>query len=119
MQSLLAITISDITVLIFERKYRYERTNSTCFFLKKQNFNSLIVDFSYGVMARIIDARFLNRGDPCIVNMLNLFRVSKLKDLKEKELIHIPKDVFVSGVLDGTGSLEEWKFMYVFRMLPR
>ena len=58
-------------------------------------------------MPRIIDAGFLGRGDPYILNMLNVFRVSKLKDLKEKARIHIPKGAFLLGMLDETDSLEE------------
>ncbi|KAI7852474.1 RNA dependent RNA polymerase-domain-containing protein [Circinella umbellata] len=59
------------------------------------------------IMARIIDAGFLDRGDPYIINMLNVFRVSKLRDIKEKARIHVPKGAFLLGMLDETDSLEE------------
>ncbi|KAI9259434.1 RNA dependent RNA polymerase-domain-containing protein [Phascolomyces articulosus] len=58
-------------------------------------------------MARIIDSGFLERRDPYILNMLNVFRVSKLKDLKEKARIHVPGGAFLLGILDETNSLEE------------
>ncbi|KAI8141150.1 RNA dependent RNA polymerase-domain-containing protein [Fennellomyces sp. T-0311] len=58
-------------------------------------------------MARIIGSGFLERSDPYIINMLNVFRVSKLKDLKEKARIHVPNGAFLVGILDDTGSLEE------------
>lgn len=58
-------------------------------------------------MAQIIAAGFLERRDPYICNLVNLFRVSKLKDLKEKARIHVPKGAFLLGILDETNTLEE------------
>ncbi|KAI9495484.1 RNA dependent RNA polymerase-domain-containing protein [Zychaea mexicana] len=58
-------------------------------------------------MARIISSGFLERRDPYISNMLNVFRVSKLKDLKERARIHVAKGAFLLGMLDETDSLEE------------
>ncbi|KAI9261119.1 RNA dependent RNA polymerase-domain-containing protein [Sporodiniella umbellata] len=58
-------------------------------------------------MATIIQAGFLERGDPYIKNLLNLFRVNILKDLKKKAKILVPHGAFLLGVMDETGALEE------------
>ncbi|ORY92106.1 RNA dependent RNA polymerase-domain-containing protein [Syncephalastrum racemosum] len=59
------------------------------------------------MMARIIKAGFLTRRDPYIINLLNMFRVAMLKDLKKKAKIHIPKGAFLLGVIDETNTLQE------------
>ncbi|CAO3658993.1 unnamed protein product [Rhizopus stolonifer] len=59
------------------------------------------------MMATIIQAGFLERGDPYIKNLLNLFRVSILKDLKKKAKIIVPQAAFLLGVMDETGTLED------------
>lgn len=58
-------------------------------------------------MARIIQAGFLEKADPYIVNLVNMFRVSMLKDLKKKAKIHVPKGAFLLGVMDETNTLQE------------
>lgn len=58
-------------------------------------------------MAQIIGSGFLERHDPYITNLINLFRVSRMKDLKEKARIHVPNGAFLLGILDETGTLEE------------
>lgn len=58
-------------------------------------------------MVSIIQAGFLERGDPYIKNLLNLFRVNVLKDLKKKAKIVVPKGAYLLGVMDETGTLEE------------
>ncbi|RCH78976.1 hypothetical protein CU098_000156, partial [Rhizopus stolonifer] len=55
----------------------------------------------------MIQAGFLERGDPYIKNLLNLFRVSILKDLKKKAKIIVPKGAYLLGVMDETNTLEE------------
>ncbi|KAF7722345.1 hypothetical protein EC973_003435 [Apophysomyces ossiformis] len=59
------------------------------------------------MMARIIGAGFLEKKDPHILNLLNVFRVSVLKDLKKKAKINVPKGAFLLGVMDETRSLKE------------
>ncbi|ORY97352.1 RNA dependent RNA polymerase-domain-containing protein [Syncephalastrum racemosum] len=64
----------------------------------------------YGIsqsMARMIRAGFLNRKDPHLMNLMNVFRVSKLKDLKQKTKIDVSQGAFLMGVVDDTSSLEE------------
>lgn len=58
-------------------------------------------------MVSIIQAGFMARGDPYIMNLLNLFRVNVLKDLKKKAKILVPKGAYLLGVMDETGTLEE------------
>ncbi|KAI8333219.1 RNA dependent RNA polymerase-domain-containing protein [Blakeslea trispora] len=55
----------------------------------------------------IIQAGFLDRRDPYIRNLLNLFRVSILKDLKKKAKIIVPKGAYLLGVMDETKTLKE------------
>ncbi|KAG1240221.1 hypothetical protein G6F68_017874 [Rhizopus microsporus] len=59
------------------------------------------------MMASIIQAGFLERGDPYIKNLLNLFRVNVLKELKKKAKILVPQGAFLLGVMDETNTLEE------------
>lgn len=58
-------------------------------------------------MIPIIQAGFLDRKDPYIVNILNLFRISMLKDLKKKAKITVPLGAYLLGVMDKTGTLAE------------
>lgn len=58
-------------------------------------------------MAQILSAGFLDRKDPYILNLLNLFRMSQLKDLKKKAKIIVPEGAYLLGVLDETNSLKE------------
>ncbi|KAG1151074.1 hypothetical protein G6F37_004946 [Rhizopus arrhizus] len=59
------------------------------------------------MMASIIQAGFLERGDPYIKNLLNLFRVNVLKELKKKAKILVPQGAFLLGVMDETNTLDE------------
>lgn len=58
-------------------------------------------------MVPIIQAGFMERKDPYITNLLNLFRISILKDLKKKAKIIVPKGAYLLGVMDETDTLEE------------
>lgn len=58
-------------------------------------------------MVPIIQAGFLERKDPYLLNVLNLFRINILKDLKKKAKITVPKGAYLLGVMDETGTLEE------------
>jgi RNA dependent RNA polymerase len=58
-------------------------------------------------MAHILSAGFLERKDPYILNLLNLFRMSQLKDLKKKAKIIVPQGAYLLGVMDETNSLKE------------
>ncbi|RUS26261.1 RNA dependent RNA polymerase-domain-containing protein, partial [Jimgerdemannia flammicorona] len=58
-------------------------------------------------MADIVRAGFFVREDPFILNLIRLFRVTMLKDLKKRAKIHIPKGAYLFGVLDETRTLKE------------
>ncbi|KAI9493548.1 RNA dependent RNA polymerase-domain-containing protein [Zychaea mexicana] len=58
-------------------------------------------------MAKMIQAGFLEKRDPYIANLINMFRVSQLKDLKKKAKVHVPKGAFLLGVMDETMTLQE------------
>ncbi|KAI9322600.1 RNA dependent RNA polymerase-domain-containing protein [Dichotomocladium elegans] len=58
-------------------------------------------------MIRIIQAGFLEKRDPYILNLLNMFRSSMLKDLKKKAKILVPEGAFLLGVMDETKTLGE------------
>lgn len=66
-------------------------------------------------MVPLIQAGFLESGDPYIKNLLNLFRVSILKDLKKKAKIIVPKGAYLLGVMDETGTLEEGEVFVQFQ----
>ncbi|GAN07814.1 RNA-dependent RNA polymerase 1 [Mucor ambiguus] len=65
-------------------------------------------------MVPLIRAGFLERGDPYIKNLLNLFRVNILKDLKKKAKIVVPQGAYLLGVMDETGTLEEGEVFVQF-----
>lgn len=65
-------------------------------------------------MVPLIRAGFLERGDPYIKNLLNLFRVNILKDLKKKAKIIVPQGAYLLGVMDETGTLEEGEVFVQF-----
>ncbi|KAI8328367.1 RNA dependent RNA polymerase-domain-containing protein [Chlamydoabsidia padenii] len=58
------------------------------------------------LMANIISGGFLDKQDPFIKNLLNIFRVTMLKSLKEKAKIPVDKGAFLLGVVDETGALD-------------
>ncbi|OZJ04567.1 hypothetical protein BZG36_02704 [Bifiguratus adelaidae] len=59
------------------------------------------------ILVNTIKAGFMQRKDPFVLNLLKLFRVSMLKDIKKKAKIHVPDGAFLLGVLDEVGVLEE------------
>lgn len=61
------------------------------------------------LMVSIIQAGFLERENPWITNLLNLFRINILKDPKKKVKIIVHKGAYLLGVMDETGTLEEDK----------
>ncbi|KAI7849664.1 RNA dependent RNA polymerase-domain-containing protein [Circinella umbellata] len=61
----------------------------------------------YGNMARLVDRGFLEAKDPFITNLVQMFRVSKLREAKKKAKIHVPNAITVMGVLDETNTLKE------------
>ncbi|GAA5813500.1 hypothetical protein MFLAVUS_006978 [Mucor flavus] len=58
-------------------------------------------------MVSLIQAGFLERKDPYITNLLSLFRINVLKDLKKKAKIIVPNGAYLLGVMDETDTLEE------------
>ncbi|KAI9488695.1 RNA dependent RNA polymerase-domain-containing protein [Zychaea mexicana] len=58
-------------------------------------------------MAKIVEAGFLQRRDPYIKNLLEAFRVARLKEARKKARIPVIKGVFLMGVLDETNTLQE------------
>ncbi|KAI9251659.1 RNA dependent RNA polymerase-domain-containing protein [Helicostylum pulchrum] len=58
-------------------------------------------------MVSLIQAGFLERKDPYITNLLSLFRINVLKDLKKKAKIIVPNGAYLLGVMDETNTLEE------------
>ncbi|KAF7722442.1 hypothetical protein EC973_003144 [Apophysomyces ossiformis] len=58
-------------------------------------------------MAELVKAGFLEKYDPYLVNYLNMFRVSMLKELKKKAKIPIRKGALLMGILDETFTLHE------------
>lgn len=58
-------------------------------------------------MTSIIRAGFFVRGDPYIINLIRLFRVTMLRDLKKKAKILVPDGAFLLGVVDETKTLKE------------
>ncbi|GBB88560.1 hypothetical protein RclHR1_01510011 [Rhizophagus clarus] len=64
----------------------------------------------YGIsrdLADLVKAGFLRTRDPYIMNLISLFRITMLRDLKKKAKIRVEKGAFLLGVLDETKSLKE------------
>jgi hypothetical protein len=64
----------------------------------------------YGIsryLADLVKAGFLQKNDPYLVNLISLFRIVMLRDLKKKAKIRVEKGAFLLGVLDETESLQE------------
>ena len=64
----------------------------------------------WGVSRRLADmvrAGFMRQQDPWVVNLLSLFRISCLRDLKNKAKLFVDEGAFLLGVLDETHSLKE------------
>jgi hypothetical protein len=65
---------------------------------------------SFGIrtfMADIISAGYMERQDPFIKNLINVFRLRMLKNLKEKAKLPVKKGAFLFGAIDETGVLKE------------
>ncbi|RHZ65049.1 hypothetical protein Glove_319g157 [Diversispora epigaea] len=58
-------------------------------------------------LADLVKAGFLSRRDPYLVNLISLFRIIVLRDLKKKAKIRVSDGAFLLGVLDETESLKE------------
>ncbi|GBC04988.1 hypothetical protein RclHR1_00060001 [Rhizophagus clarus] len=64
----------------------------------------------YGIsrsLAEYVRAGFLQANDPYLVNLISLFRITMLRDIKKKAKIRVNKGAFLLGVLDETKSLKE------------
>ncbi|CAG8497276.1 1681_t:CDS:2 [Cetraspora pellucida] len=59
------------------------------------------------MMSDLVKAKFFQRNDPYIVNLISLFRIAMLRNLKKKAKIRIDKGAFLLGVLDETETLRE------------
>ncbi|CAG8567884.1 9056_t:CDS:2 [Gigaspora margarita] len=59
------------------------------------------------IMSDLVKADFLQRKDPFLLNLLALFRIMMLRDLKKKAKIRIDEGAFLLGVLDETNTLKE------------
>ncbi|CAJ0762386.1 15599_t:CDS:1, partial [Entrophospora sp. SA101] len=59
------------------------------------------------IMADMVKAGFLDRKDPYLVNLISLFRITMLRDLKQKAKIRVSMGTYLLGVLDETESLKE------------
>jgi hypothetical protein len=64
----------------------------------------------YGIAQSLVEyvkAGFFQRKDPYLVNLISLFRITMLRDIKKKAKIRVNKGAFLLGVLDETKSLKE------------
>jgi len=64
----------------------------------------------WGVSRRLADmvrAGFMRKRDPWLNNLLSLFRISCLRDLKYRAKLFVDDGAFLLGVLDETYSLKE------------
>ena len=58
-------------------------------------------------LADLVRAGFLQKRDKYLMNLLSLFRITMLRDLKKKAKIRVDKGAFLLGVLDETETLKE------------
>ncbi|RIA90179.1 RNA dependent RNA polymerase-domain-containing protein [Glomus cerebriforme] len=64
----------------------------------------------YGIsryLADLVKAGFLQKNDRYLVNLISLFRIVMLRDIKKKAKIRVEKGAFLLGVLDETQTLKE------------
>ncbi|RIA87188.1 RNA dependent RNA polymerase-domain-containing protein [Glomus cerebriforme] len=64
----------------------------------------------YGISASLADlvkAGFLRNKDRYLMNLISLFRIMMLRDIKKKAKIRVDKGAFLLGVLDVTETLKE------------
>jgi len=59
------------------------------------------------MMLTMIKAGFLARNDPMIKNLLTLFKLQMLEELRKKARIFVPKGAYLLGICDETGTLKE------------
>ncbi|CAG8486874.1 30761_t:CDS:2 [Gigaspora margarita] len=59
------------------------------------------------MMSDLVKAKFFQRNDPYIVNLISLFRITMLRNLKKKAKIRVDDGAFLLGVLDETETLRE------------
>ncbi|KAI9490301.1 RNA dependent RNA polymerase-domain-containing protein [Zychaea mexicana] len=57
-------------------------------------------------MAKLVNAGFLEEGDPYITNLIKVFRSSKFKEAKKRAKIYVPQAASAIGVLDETKTLK-------------
>jgi RNA-dependent RNA polymerase len=58
-------------------------------------------------LADLVKAGFFQKRDRYLVNLISLFRIMMLRDLKKKAKIRVDKGAFLLGVLDETETLKE------------
>lgn len=58
-------------------------------------------------IARLVDAGLLESGDAYTCNMVNIFRLCKLKDIKKRARIMVRDGAFLLGIVDETNTLKE------------
>ncbi|GBB93343.1 hypothetical protein RclHR1_02150030 [Rhizophagus clarus] len=58
-------------------------------------------------LVELVKAGFLRTKDPYVINLISLFRIKMLQDLKKKAKIRVGKGAFLLGVLDETKTLRE------------
>jgi hypothetical protein len=58
-------------------------------------------------LADLVKAGFLRKRDKYLMNLLSLFRIMMLRDLKRKAKIRVDKSAFLLGVLDESQTLKE------------
>jgi hypothetical protein len=64
----------------------------------------------YGIsmsLADLVKAGFLRNNDRYLMNLISLFRIMMLRDIKKKAKIRVDKGAFLLGVLDVTETLQE------------
>ncbi|CAG8473367.1 2338_t:CDS:2 [Acaulospora colombiana] len=94
------IEMKDAQVLELDRMLKNE---NTAIRVLQQNIDE------YGMtrtMAELVKAGFLYHKDPYLVNLISLFRITVLRDLKKKAKIRVSDGAFLLGVLDETETLE-------------
>ncbi|RIA85008.1 putative RNA-dependent RNA polymerase 1 [Glomus cerebriforme] len=64
----------------------------------------------YGIsksLVELVKAGFLQTKDPYLINLISLFRITTLRDLKKKAKIRVGEGAFLMGVIDETKTLKE------------
>ncbi|EXX63767.1 hypothetical protein RirG_149260 [Rhizophagus irregularis DAOM 197198w] len=58
-------------------------------------------------LIELVKAGFLQSKDPYLINLISLFRIKMLQDLKKKAKIRVGRGAFLMGVLDETKTLKD------------